>query len=180
MSAAPPARTTTAVLPLTIAMGAIAVVGAIANWVSSTGFPGEPPIETIYNFGITVDLGAFAVYALVRVLVLARTQRVPADGRLSPFGIVAAVIAVVTLVCWLASGGVEYWAGGMARYMTGAGPAFFFGIPWVFTLVFGDLATRRSDTPVNRAMAIGALAIGGGITVLTVAAAVIYGLGLSD
>lgn len=173
-------RTTSAVLPVTIALGATALLAAIVNSAFSGLFPGQPPVETIYNFGITVDFIAVAIFALVRVLVLSRRQRAAAPARLSVFGIVAAAIATLVLIGWLAFGGFGYWAGGMSRYMTASGAMFYLGVPWVLTLVFGELSLRRSDSRVNRALSIAALAVGGLIGVLSVAAAVIYGLGMSD
>jgi hypothetical protein len=173
------ARTTAAVLPLTIALGAAALGAAIVNQVFGGMFPGNAPVEQIYNFGVTVDLVAVAIVALVRVLVLFRRERAVSPRNLSVFGIIAGVLAIVVLVGWLAFGGAEYWAGGMSRYMSGSSGAFYLGIPWVLTLVFGEIAVRRSDSAINRTLSIGALAIGGIVGITSVAAAVIYGLGLS-
>lgn len=182
MTVTPPrALTTSGVLPFTIGLGAVAFAGAVVNSVFGAMFPSNAPVEQIYYFGITVDLVAVALYCLVRILivVLARWQRVDSKRNLSVFGIIAAALAAVVFVAWLLLGGVDYWSHGADRYMTGAGALFFLGIPWVVSLVFADLAMRRNDTLVNRVLAIAATLLGGIVGVLTIAAAVIYGLGMS-
>jgi hypothetical protein len=173
------ARTTTAVLPLTIALGASALIAAVVNQVFGSMFPSNAPVEQIYNFGITVDLVAVAIVCLIRVLVLFRLPRGASNGRLSVFGIIAAVLAIILLAGWLAFGGAEYWIGGMARYMSGSAGAFYLGVPWVLALVFGEISVRRSDSGINSVLPIGSLVIGAVVGVSSVAAAVIYGLGLS-
>lgn len=173
------ARTTAAVLPLTIGLGALALVGAIVNGVFGGMFPSAAPVEDFYNLGITVDLVAVAVVAGIRVLVLFRRAKGVANPAPSVFAILAAVFAVITLAGWLALGAAEYWGGGMDRYMSGAGGAFFLGALWVLALVFGEIAVRRGDSILNLVLSIGALVIGTIVLVGSVAAAIIYGLGLS-
>ncbi|CAN5321578.1 hypothetical protein BH11ACT5_BH11ACT5_13220 [soil metagenome] len=172
-------RTSAAVLPLTIGLGALAIVGAIVNGVFGGMFPSAAPVEDIYNLGITIDLAAVAVVAGIRVLVLFRRVRGVAKPGASVFAILAAAFAVMTLAGWLALGGAEYWGDGMDRYMSGAGGTFFLGALWVLALVFGEIAVRRGDSTLNRVLSIGALVIGVIVLIASVAAAVIYGLGLS-
>ncbi len=50
---------------------------------------------------------------------------------------------------------------------------------WVVSLVFADLAVRRNDTLVNSLLAVGTTVLSGIVGISTIAAAVIYGLGLS-
>lgn len=175
----PVARTTAAVLPVTIALGALAFVGGAVNIAFGAMFPGNAPVEQIYAFGVTVDLAAVVLAVGIRALIIFRMPRGTASGRLSVLGVVAAALAVIVFVSWVLTGGAEYWTGGMSRYMTGAGPLFFLGIPWVVSLVLGEIALRRSDSTINSALSIGTLVLGGIVGVLTVAATVIYGLGLS-
>lgn len=175
----PVARTTAAVLPVTIGLTAAAIVGGAVNLAFGAMFPGNAPVEQIYAFGVTVDLAAVALAVGIRALIIFRMPRAAASRRLSVLGIVAAALAFLVFVGWLLIGGAEYWTGGMERYMTGAGPLFFLGIPWVASLALGEVALRRSDSTINSALSIGTLVLGGIVGVLTVAATVIYGLGLS-
>ena len=175
-------RTSSAVLPLTIGLAALAVAGAIVNGIFGGMFPSAAPVEDFYNFGITVDLVAVAIVAGIRVLVIVvqRRPRAPAPSqRVNVFAILAAVFAVISLAGWLALGAAEYWGEGMDRYMSGAGGAFFLGALWVLALVFGEIAVRRGDSILNLALSVGALVIGVIVLVGSVAAAVIYGMGLS-
>lgn len=177
---APVVRTTTALLPVTVAVGTAAAVAAIVNAVFGAMFPGNAPVESIYNFGVTVDLVAIVITALIRALVLWRRERVAVVGaRVSVWAILAAVFALVILAGWLLFGGAEYWGEGMQRYMSASSGAFYLGAPWVLSIVFAEIALRRKDTTLNSALAIGSLVVGGLVGVATVAAAVIYGLGLS-
>lgn len=173
--------TTSGVLPFTIGLGAAAFAGAVVNAAFGGMFPSAAPVEDAYNLGITVDLVAVALYCLVRILivVLARWQRVDSTRNLSVFGLIAAFLAATVFAVWASLGGAGYWLAGADRYMNGAGPMFFLGIPWVVSLVFADVAMRRNDSAVNRALAIGALVLAGIVGVVTIAAAVIYGLGMS-
>jgi hypothetical protein len=175
----PIARTTAAVLPVTIGLTAAAVVGAVVNLVFGGMFPGNAPVEQIYAFGVTVDLVAVALAVGIRALIIFRMPRGAASGTLSVLGIIAAALGLIVFVGWIVIGGAEYWTGGMSRYMTGAGPLFFLGIPWVVSLVLGEVALRRSDSTINSALSIGTLVLGGIVGILTIAATVIYGLGLS-
>lgn len=175
-------RTSAAVLPLTIGLGALAVLGAIVNAAFSAMFPSNAPVEQIYSFGITVDLVAVAIAVAIRIVVIVvqrRPRGVAPSQRVSVFAILAAVFAIITLAGYLAFGGAEYWADGMDRYMSGAGGAFFLGIPWVLALVFGEIAVRRKDSTLNLALSIGALALGVLVLIGAVTAAVVYGMGLS-
>jgi hypothetical protein len=174
-------RTSAAVLPLTIGVGVLALVGAILNGTFGGMFPSNAPVEQIYNFGVTVDLVAVVIAVAIRIVVIVvqRRPRGVASRNISVFAILAAVFAIITLVGYLAFGGAEYWGDGMDRYMSGAGGAAFLGIPWVLALVFGEIAVRRKDSPLNLALSIGALALGVLVLIGAVAAAVIYGLGLS-
>lgn len=177
---APVARTTTMVRPVAIAIVAAAAVLAVVNGVYAGRFPPGAVVEPIWAFGISVDLVAVALAVLVRLLVVARRPVVPARAGLSVWGPLAAGFAVIALAGWLLTGGAEYWTQGMQRYLSASTGIFFFGIPWVLALVFGEIALRRGDTALNRALAIGALVVGTIIGVAGVAAAVIYGSGLSD
>jgi hypothetical protein len=176
---ATPARATTAVLPVTIGIGAAALILAIVNAVFGSMFPDNAPVEDIYNFGVTVDLVAVAVVALVRVLILRRLPRAGSNRLVSVFGIVAAILSVPALAGWLVVGGAEYWTGGLSRYMSGSAGGFYLGVFWVLAVVFGELAFRRNDTTVNRVLSLGSIAVGSIVAVTSVAAAVVYGLGLS-
>lgn len=175
----PVARTTAAILPVTIGVVAAAFVGGVVNIAFGAMFPGNAPVEQIYAFGITVDLAAVILAVGIRALIIFRMPRGTASGKLSVLGIIAAALAVIVFVGWVLMGGAEYWTGGMDRYMTGTGPLFFLGIPWVVSLVLGEIALRRSDSTINATLAIGTLVLGGIVGVTTIATTVIYGLGLS-
>jgi len=175
---------------LLIGVAALALLAGIGTAVGSSGFPGAAPVEQIYAFGVIVDMIAVVVALGVMIVVEYRRRADPArrelevNTRPSVFAIIAIVMAVLTVVAWVVSGGptqlLDLAQGLRARYMYHTGGLFIAGIPWVLSLVFGTWGFRPRGYAVTNVLAAAAVAIGGLLAIVATVAALVYGAGLSD
>jgi len=163
----------------------VLLVAAVVNFTATLGFPSNAPIEWFWSLGITLDLiGGFVALLVVAVARARRThERVPAAG-VRPLAIVAAGLAVLTVLAWLLLGGAEFLAklagGERLRYYMDVNGAFFAGIPWMLAIVFGAISIRRDRPVLHNVLAIGAVVIGMLVLAASLFSSIAYGLGLTD
>jgi hypothetical protein len=173
-----------------IGVGAFGLLAAILTGVGSSGFPGNAPVEGLYAFGVIIDMVAVAIALAIAIVVEYRRRAdprrldLPVNTDISVFAIVAMTMAVLTVLVWVVGGGaqqlVDLAQGIRGRYMYHTGGLFIAGIPWVLSLVFGALAFRPRGNTVTNVIALAAVAVGGFLAIVAIAAALIYGAGLSD
>jgi len=169
---------------------AAAAVSAILTAIGSANFPSAAPVEGLYAIGLIVDLVA-VVLSVGAVTIVEFVRRGNADRALLPvnrrpsvFAIIAVALAAIALIAWAAGGGFEqfvYLAQGLrTRYMYATGSLFVAGIPWALAAIFGALGFRPRGNTATNVLAVIAIVIWVGLAALTVTAAIVYGLGLSD
>jgi hypothetical protein len=173
-----------------IGVGALAVLAGVATAIGGVNFPNNAPVESLYAFGVVVDMIAVVVTIVILTIVEFRRradpvrQALPVNTRPSVFAIVAIGMAVLTLLAWVVGDGpaqvIDLAQGLRARYMYHTGGLFVAGIPWVLSLVFGAWGFRPKANAVTNGLAIAAVAIGGLLAVVAAVAALVYGTGLSD
>ena len=179
----PPRRSETSI-PLAWSVAGATLVAAVINGGNALGFPSNAPVESIYAFGITVDLLVIALVLCIRAVRHSKLLRAePRPPKVSRTAIAAAVLSLIAL--WAAVySGVEFFGdlfgGERARYMTGGGGAFFYGAPWVLGVIFGVAAYRRGGGTLNTVLSIGAIVCGAIMTIVALGASFVYGAGLSD
>lgn len=178
-----PADRSAAWIPGTAAL--VLLVAAIVNFVATTGFPYNAPVEAFWSFGITLDLiGGFIALLVVTIIRARRThERVPAPG-VRPLAIAAASLAGLTALAWLLLGGAAFLgklaAGERLRYYMDVNGTFFAGIPWMLAIVFGVVSIRRDRPVLHNALAIAAVVIGALVLVASLFSSIAYGRGLTD
>lgn len=182
----PPATTDTATVALALVTAGVLIVAVVINVIFGLRFPSNAPVEMIWNFGISVSMGACAIALIVRFVVIRSRPRAAAVASrgVSPLAVAALVLALVTLVGWLLVGGGDFLlkiaSGERLRYYLDTNGAFFFGVPWMLSLFFGVAAYRPGRGRLTNGFSIAAIVISGLILVASLTSAVIYGLGLSD
>jgi hypothetical protein len=177
-------------IPLLIGVGAVSLLAAIATGIGGVNFPVNAPVEQIYAFGLIVDLVAVAITMTIFAIVEFRRRADPLrrsfapDTRRSVLAIVAVILVGVAVLAWGYDGGLgqlgDLAQGVRGRYMFHTAGIFFAGIPWVLSLVFGAWGFRTPGNRVTNVLALIAVGVGVVLTVITTAAALIYGAGLSD
>lgn len=185
MTVAPQARTTKLVVSLAMGVGATLLIAALVNFAFGVQFPSNAPVESIYMFGITIDLVVAGLILFIRAI---RNSRWPLvddrPRRPTVLTIVAAVLSGIAFLAYLAFGGINFLIGVVdgerLRYMENVFGAFLAGGPWVLAFVFGVAGYRRSGGTANSVLSIGAIALALLVAVAVVASSIVYGLGLSD
>ena len=175
---------------LLIGVGAFAALAGIGTAIGAVSFPNNAPVESVYAFGIVVDMIAVVVTLVILTIVEFRRradparQGVPINKRPSVFAIIAVGMAAVTVIAWVVGDGpaqvIDLAQGLRARFMYHTGGLFAAGIPWVLSLVFGAWGFRPKGHAVTNVLAIVAVVIGALLAVVAVVAALVYGAGLSD
>jgi len=181
----PPApRTTEMWLPLARAVGVALLVAAVVNLVFGFRFPYNAPVESIYMYGITIDLLVAGGVILGRSVLHSRRPRAaarpPRAGALSVIALVLSAIAFLAFLPGEISFLADIASGERARYMTATGAVFLAGAPWALGFIFGVGAYRRDGGRANAVLSILAIVLGLVVTIGVVASSVVYGLGLSD
>lgn len=175
---------------LLIAVAVLAIVAAVLTTVGGQGFPYNAPIEQLYCFGLTVDLvgtvialGALTVVEFMRRADPAR-RALAVSTRPSVFAIIALALSVFALIAWTIGGGlfelIDLLSGMRTRYMNHTFGLFIAGIPWALGMVFGVWGFRPGGHRTTNVLALVAIAIGLLLAAASVAAALVYGAGLSD
>lgn len=177
-------------LPVLIATGAIALVGALLTTIGGQGFPYNAPVEQFFAFGLTLDLVAVGIAMIVFVVVEIRRRDELRRGNavVNPYRSVMAILAVIfsgiALLAWTIGGGLvelaELAAGQRTRYMEATGALFFAGGLWTLGMIFGAWGFRPGANRTSNILALVALGAGLLLIVPTTIAAIVYGLGLSD
>ena len=187
IAAAPRGREATgqSILLIRLVTLGLLVAGAV-NFAGLSGFPQNAPVEQAYAFGISLSLIVTSVVLFLRSLVIAALPPgLSVRGeRVGVLTILAVVFGIVTAAAALVLGGAEQLVllvqGARLRYMYENAGVFFFGALWVLGIAFGAVAYRRGGGRLNTVVAVGAIVLGGLVAIPTVAASIIYGLGLSD
>ncbi|MET4704925.1 MULTISPECIES: hypothetical protein [Microbacteriaceae] len=167
-----------------VALGLL--VAGVVNIVGFSEFPPNAPVEQVYAIGIALSLTVTALVLFLRSFVIARRPAGPSPRgeRVGALTILAVVFGAATAAAALLLGGAEqlglFLQGARLRYMYETEGVFFFGIPWVLGIAFGAFAFRRGGGRPNTLLAIVALVLGALVAIPTIAASLIYGLGLSD
>ncbi len=137
---------------LLIGVAAFAALAGIGTSIGAFGFPDNAPVESIYAFGIVVDM--LAVVIALAILTITEYRRrtdpvrlgLPVNPRPSVFAILAVALAGLTLLAWVVGEGptqlIDLAAGLRARYMYHTGGLFAAGIPWALSLIFGAWGFR--------------------------------------
>jgi hypothetical protein len=187
ISAAPTARECSGqsvVLTRTVATGLL--VAGLINIVGLLGFPRSAPVERVVAFGISLSLIVAAVVLFGHSFAIAaRPFGLSARGeKLGGLTILAVIFSGVAGYAALAIGGAEqlgfFVNGARLRYLHETGGVFFFGVLWLLGIAFGTVAFRRGGGRLNTGLASAAIVLGCLVLIPTVAASIIYGLGLSD
>ncbi len=175
---------------LLIGVAALAALAGVGTAIGAAGFPGNAPVESIYAFGIVVDMIAVVVVLVILTIVEFRRRAdpvrlgLPVNPRPSVFAIIAIALAALTLLSWVVGGGptqlIDLAQGLRTRYMYHTGGLFAAGVPWSLSLIFGAWGFRPKAHRVTNALAIAAVSITGLLAVVAVIAALVYGAGLSD
>jgi hypothetical protein len=173
-----------------IGVASLAALAGIGTAVGAAGFPSNAPIESVYAFGVIVDMLAVVVALTILTIVEFRRRAdpirlgLPVNPRPSVFGFIAIVMAGLTLLAWVVGDGptqiIDLAQGLRARYMYHTGGLFAAGIPWALSLIFGAWGFRPKAHLVTNVLALVAVAIGLLLAVVAVVAALVYGAGLSD
>ncbi|MEQ1737766.1 MAG: hypothetical protein ABL886_15335, partial [Rhodoglobus sp.] len=144
---------------------------------------GVEPRSTLIGLAVVIALGIL-IFVEVRRRADPYRLGLPVNQRPSVFAILALVMAVLTVLAWVAGGGptqvIDLLQGLRARYMYHTGGLFVAGIPWALSLIFGAWGFRPGAHRVTNALAIAAVAIGGLLVFEAIVAALVYGAGLSD
>jgi len=171
-------------LGLARAIGATLLVAAVVNVVFGLRFPYNAPVESIYMFGITIDLLVAGFVIIGRSVLHSRrvraASRPPRAGALAVIALVLSALAFLAFLPGESSFLADVAAGERARYMDAAGGVFFAGAPWALGFIFGVGAFRRGGGRANAVLAGLAIALALVVAVGVVASSVVYGLGLSD
>ncbi len=175
---------------LLIGVAALAALTAIGTAVGAAGFPSNAPVESIYAFGVIVDMLAVVVALTILTVVEFRRRAdpirlgLPVNPRPSVFAIIAIAMAGLTLFAWVVGDGpnqvIDLVQGLRARYMYHTGGLVAAGIPWALSLIFGAWGFRPRAHVVTNVLAVVAIVISGLLAVAAVVAALVYGAGLSD
>ncbi len=173
-----------------IGVGAFAALAGIGTAIGAFGFPNNAPVESIYAFGVVVDMIAVVIALIILTITEYRRRAdpvrlgLPVNPRPSVFAIIAIAMAALTLLAWVVGDGptqlIDLAQGRRARFMYHTGGLFAAGIPWALSLIFGAWGFRPKGHTVTNVLAIVAIAIGGVLAVVAVVAALVYGAGLSD
>ena len=167
------------------------------------GFPSGAPVESALNLCMTIDLCGAGITLWISALFALRASRRPTRGLVSPLAIAGAALVGIALLAFLMSvpgwitvlNATEPTPAGTSRICCGpgglilsgtrgrfdqlVGSLFFAGAPWAVGIVFATNALRRPDA-LSRSIAAVAIAIGVLLAVPAVAAAALYGAGLTD
>lgn len=175
-------RTTTANLPVTWAVGVLLLVAAIVNAAFAAQFPSAAPVESLYAFGVTIDLAVAGAFLVIRAIVVRGRVPAPPKPGLGWWAPVALAGSLIVLAAYLFLGGIDWLIGPppggyLRRYMAASVGPFLAGGPWVIGLVFGVLGLRAGRSALNAALCILAIVIGLAVAVFVIVATVAYGLG---
>ena len=104
----PPRRSETSI-PLAWAVAVVAFVAAVINGGNALGFPSNAPVESIYAFGVTVDLLVIGLVLVIRAVRHGKLLRAePRPPKVSRTAIAGAVLSLIAL--WAAVySGVEFF-----------------------------------------------------------------------
>ncbi len=175
---------------LLIGLASVAAITAALTIVGNTGFPGAAPVEDIQCFLIVVDLIATAVVAVIFTVVeyvrraAAQRRARPISTRMSGFAIAGVSLTAFTLMVWIVTGSlgefIELFGPTRTRYMTHSFGLAIAGIPWVLGMLFGAWGFRPGGHRITNVLALVSVGVGVVLAVISTAAALVYGAGLSD
>lgn len=140
------------------------------------------PVESVLNFGMSVDLGV----AGIALLVVSVFAFFPARAAAVPSGVSAVAVtgAALTGIAFVAfllcmPSWIEVLTGVRSRFDGLVGPLFFVGMPWVAGTVLSAVALRRPADKF-RTIAMVALAVSLLLAVSAVTASALYGAAITD
>lgn len=157
-------------------------IGLIFEIWGGANFPESAPVEQIYCGLVVLDIAAGFVTATTGAIIASRERR-PLRGS-SILTIVGVILVGVALAGWIWASGIgivlRLPTGERGRYMYDAAGAVFFGIPWIVGTMLCAFGYRRGGSRANAIRGLLGVVIGLALLAATVAAAVLYGLGLTD
>jgi len=185
-SSAPRPTSDTPSIVLAWVLAGVSLVLLVPNVAGGAGFPSNAPVEQLMVIGVSLDLVAGAILLGVRAAIITRRPRGVFEGRagIGRSAIAAGVLAAACLVGFvllsIAPALVNASEGADQRYMSWSAGLFFLGAAWVLGLFFSSVAFRPSRGTGNNALALASAVVLLLVAAGTVAAAVAYGLGLTE
>lgn len=160
-------------------VAAVAFVAAIVNFIGTTGFPYNAPVESIFAIGISIDLLAIAVACAIGAARAFGSPAPPASGAIPT---IALVFAGLALLVWAMFGiySIVQLVTERGRFMDATWGLFVTGGFWVTAAIFAAHSVRRGEGGRRRLFAVLTLVIVGLLAGYAVFSSLIYGMGLTD